>query len=181
VDVRKILLEGYQKVRILFLRRRIFSEHRWHAKFPSSFFKIQLHPYGDVTILSSRKLVNELRNAPDDALDFTGGAGRVSLTIGGDARYANEKTQTILPDYTVSPIFSTHRFHVPTIRTTLTRNLGILFEDIVDEMKASFEDNVGLSETSKYTRWYFSARHVHRQLCRMEVRAGIFDNDEYCL
>jgi len=47
----------------------------------------------------------------------------------------------------MSPVLGIDRHHIPTIRTTLTRNLAILFEDIVDEMKASFDKNLDLTGT----------------------------------
>jgi hypothetical protein len=47
-------------------------------KFPDSFFKIRLPLYGTMTVLTNPKLVDELRRAPDGALDFVGGAARVS-------------------------------------------------------------------------------------------------------
>jgi hypothetical protein len=45
----------------------------------NGFFKIKFPPYGEVTVLSNKKLVNELRNAPNEVLDFMDGSSRVSL------------------------------------------------------------------------------------------------------
>jgi len=136
-----------------------------YRKFPKGFFQIKLYPFGPITVLTDQRLINELRNAPDEFLDFTGGIAR-----------------TIQPKYTLSPILTETGHHLPTIRTTLTRNLAILFEDIVDEMKASFEENIDV----KGSEWIAVPAHstmmdiVSRISNRVIVGLPHCRNKEYC-
>jgi len=133
--------------------------------FPNGHFKIRLFPFGTVTIVTDRKLLNELRNASDDVLDFEGGAAR-----------------TVQPNYTMSKAVTEGGRHIPTIRTTLTRNLGFLFEDIVDEMKASFEDNLALTGNEWKTVPTYSTlmKVVCRTSNRVIVGLPYCRDPEYC-
>ncbi|KAH9919404.1 cytochrome P450 [Fomitopsis serialis] len=45
--------------------------------------------------------------------------------------------------YTLSESVVSHPIHLPAIRGPLTRNLGILFGDVVDEVNAAFADTIG--------------------------------------
>lgn len=43
-------------------------------------------------------------------------------------------------DYTLGPTIHTNGYHIPIIRTTLTRNLGALFPDVRDELASAFDE-----------------------------------------
>jgi hypothetical protein len=116
-NVRKTLLEGCGKV--TFLKVNCFNVLVANMlallmlKYPDSFFKIKLHPYGTFTILTNRKLIDELRrSSPDGALDFTGGTRvRSCMDLGNhittdDILHADRPT--ILYDLT-----QYYRTHVP--------------------------------------------------------------------
>lgn len=74
-------------------------------------------------IVSSPKLIDELRRAPDDELSFL------------DA--VNEALEL---EYTMGAATANNLYHVPVIRNTLTRNLGNLSSEIYDEISNAFAD-----------------------------------------
>lgn len=78
-----------------------------------------------VVYVSGRPLVEELRKAPEDVLSFNAAVA--------------EALQT---EHTLGSTIVSNHYHVSIIRSQLTRNLGVLFPDIVDEAKAAFGDNV---------------------------------------
>ncbi|THH31099.1 hypothetical protein EUX98_g3096 [Antrodiella citrinella] len=74
-------------------------------------------------IVTGPKLIEELRKAGDDELSF-------------DEAVAD----SLQVDYTLGPAIHHNGYHIPIIRTTLTRNLGALFPDVQDELSAAFND-----------------------------------------
>nr|BAL05092.1 cytochrome P450 [Phanerodontia chrysosporium] len=81
-------------------------------------------------VVTSPSLVEELRKAPEDVLSFHEGI-RYSLRL----------------DYTFGREAVEHEYHIPVIRTQLTRHLTPLFADIHDEIVQSFTDLVPPSDT----------------------------------
>lgn len=45
--------------------------------------------------------------------------------------------------YTLSECLVDHPVHIPTIRGALTRNLGVVFGDVTDEINVAFADAIG--------------------------------------
>ncbi|EIM80751.1 cytochrome P450 [Stereum hirsutum FP-91666 SS1] len=95
------------------------------SRYPSGWFRIHLFPFGTTVVANGPELVDELCNAPDDAFSLADFAEKI-LHI----------------RYTISPTLRQSRYHIPIVRNTLTRNLGVLFSALVDEMNAAFADSV---------------------------------------
>ncbi|KAH8092525.1 cytochrome P450 [Cristinia sonorae] len=74
-------------------------------------------------IVTGPQLIEELRKAPDDQLSFD-----------------EAVSDSLQVDYTLGPTIHTNGYHIPIIRTTLTRNLGALFPDVRDELATAFTD-----------------------------------------
>ncbi|EGN93528.1 hypothetical protein SERLA73DRAFT_97436 [Serpula lacrymans var. lacrymans S7.3] len=78
--------------------------------------------------LSGSELVEEVRKASEDRLS------------------ARERISDILKlKYTLGHEIMDNPYHIPIILTQLTRNLAARFPDILDEIKASFDDNIQLN------------------------------------
>ncbi|EKM83196.1 hypothetical protein AGABI1DRAFT_125670 [Agaricus bisporus var. burnettii JB137-S8] len=75
-----------------------------------------------VVVISGKQYINELCKAPDDVLSFN--------------EPSIEATQG---DYTLGPGLLAHPHHIATIRSSVTRNLGVKFGDIKDEVVESFK------------------------------------------
>jgi hypothetical protein len=79
-------------------------------------------------VITSGKLVEELRQATDNELSFMAAV--------------KESFQT---DYTLGEVVHTDTYHITIIRTKLTHNLSVLFPHVHDEIVASFNDVITLS------------------------------------
>ncbi|OBZ66897.1 Ent-kaurene oxidase [Grifola frondosa] len=98
-----------------------------YNKYKGSAFKVaKLN--GWHVIVSGPSLNEELRKAGDDQLSFDEGI--------------NEILQF---QYTLGPSIHHNQYHVPIVRSQLTRNLAGLFPEIRDEIVASFMDAIPLT------------------------------------
>ncbi|EKM50862.1 uncharacterized protein PHACADRAFT_128456 [Phanerochaete carnosa HHB-10118-sp] len=91
-----------------------------HAKFDGGPFRIATRRYWHY-IVSDPQLLDELRRAPDDELSL------IEAT-----------TEALELEYTMSTAVAHDFYHIPIIRTTLTRNLGTLSGEIYDEICNAF-------------------------------------------
>ncbi|CCM00817.1 uncharacterized protein FIBRA_02859 [Fibroporia radiculosa] len=82
---------------------------------------------GWTVIVTSTPLIEELRRAADDELSF--------------AESTNEVLQ--IP-YTLGANIHHNPYHIPIVRSQLTRNLSTLFPDLRDEIAAAFNDEIPL-------------------------------------
>ncbi|PCH34176.1 cytochrome P450 [Wolfiporia cocos MD-104 SS10] len=76
-----------------------------------------------LVVVSGSAMNEELRKIPDSHVSFM--------------LAADEFLHTKL---TIAPDVNTHPIHIGVIRGPLTRNLGLLFADVVDEIKVAFSD-----------------------------------------
>lgn len=76
-------------------------------------------------IVSGSKLIDELRKAPDEFLSFD---------------EANAELLSI--DLTLGPEIHYNPYHIPIIRSALTRNLGAVFPDVREELQLAFEEAI---------------------------------------
>ena len=53
----------------------------------------------------------------------------------------------IQTDYTLGPEIRLEPYHVPVVRTSLTRNIAIRFAEIKDEITAAFDDYILVTDT----------------------------------
>ncbi|EGN95203.1 hypothetical protein SERLA73DRAFT_77211 [Serpula lacrymans var. lacrymans S7.3] len=93
-----------------------------YANYKGIPFKIaDIHNW--IVIISGRQLIEELRRAPDDALS------------------GNEALNDIVKvEYTLGSGIRHNPYHLPIVRTQLTRNLATQFLDIQDEIATAFDD-----------------------------------------
>ncbi|KZT08258.1 cytochrome P450 [Laetiporus sulphureus 93-53] len=80
-------------------------------------------------IVTGSRLTDELRKASHDELSFE-----------------EAIVDTLAVDYTLGPNIQRNTYHVPIIRSQLTRNLASLFPDLRDEIVAAFEDEIPLKD-----------------------------------
>ncbi|KAH7906708.1 cytochrome P450 [Hygrophoropsis aurantiaca] len=82
-----------------------------------------------LVVVSEPKLVEELRKAPDEHMSFT------------------EATNDALKiEYTLGYEIHHNAYHVPIIRSQLTRNLTALYPEIRDEIVVAFEETLQLND-----------------------------------
>ncbi|KAJ3478571.1 hypothetical protein NLI96_g9660 [Meripilus lineatus] len=111
------LVSYYGALKFMFQGREMMQEG--YNKYKGSVFKLpQLFRWH--VIVTAPKLVDELRRAGDEELNF--------LDAG------------IQSDFTMGTAISNNPYHVPIIRSQLTRNLSTLFSDIRDELSTAFID-----------------------------------------
>ncbi|GJE97791.1 cytochrome P450 [Phanerochaete sordida] len=76
-----------------------------------------------LVVVTGKKLVDELQRLPDDAVSFVEAAGDLSAIR-----------------YTFGERIIQDPYHVPIIRTHLTKHLAPMFSDIYDEVSAAFDE-----------------------------------------
>ena len=69
----------------------------------------------------------------------------------------------------MSPHLGNSHYHVPIVRTTLTRNLAGLFPDLVDEMNSAFQESMFNMDGSKEGEW--KSIPVYRNVMEVVCRA----------
>nr|BAD94562.1 cytochrome P450 [Phanerodontia chrysosporium]BAL05132.1 cytochrome P450 [Phanerodontia chrysosporium] len=95
---------------------------RGYDKHKGKPFKVAM-PDRWVVVLTGKKLVDELQRLPDDAVSFIKGASDLS---GTEHMFGRQ----VIDD----------PFHVPIIRTHLTKNLAPMFSDVFDEVSIAFQE-----------------------------------------
>ncbi|CAL1703009.1 unnamed protein product [Somion occarium] len=80
-------------------------------------------------IVTGPKLVDELRKAPDEMLSFK-----------------DAVIEQISMDWTFGPAIMGNPYHIPLIRSNLTRNLVVLFSGVREELMAAFNDAIPPSD-----------------------------------
>ncbi|TFK56600.1 cytochrome P450 [Heliocybe sulcata] len=98
--------------------------HQGYSRYRGGVFKIA-RPDRWLVVVTGPKLMEEFRMAPDDVLSF------VEAT-----------NDTLAIAYTLGPNIRENEYHIPIIRTQLTRHLGHAFDDMHDEVAAAFSDEV---------------------------------------
>ncbi|KAF9067169.1 cytochrome P450 [Rhodocollybia butyracea] len=100
-----------------------------YCKYPGGAFKIPLLDRWDV-IVSGEKMIDDIRKASPLDLSFIAAF--------------SEDMQT---DYTMGKVVRVNTYHVPVVRSPLTRALPARFHDLRDEVVASFADFVPAKES----------------------------------
>ncbi|KAF8583781.1 cytochrome P450 [Ramaria rubella] len=80
-------------------------------------------------VVAGPQLTEELRKAADDELSLSEGVKNL-----------------LAVDWTLGSNVVTNGYHIPIIRSQLTRNLGNLFSSIREEMLLAFDDNIPITE-----------------------------------
>ncbi|EGO30935.1 hypothetical protein SERLADRAFT_444508 [Serpula lacrymans var. lacrymans S7.9] len=99
-----------------------------YIKYKGKAFKIP-NVYKWRVIVSGPELIEELHKAPDNELSFL--------------EAANDSLKV---EFTLGPEIHHNPYHIPIIRSQLTRNLGDIFSDIHDEMVTSFDDIIQVKD-----------------------------------
>ena len=100
-------------------------------------FRIAAHD-GWLVIVTNPKLVEEVRRAPDDTLDFV-----------------EAGTKTLEVHYTLGSDTLNVPYHVDVVRTALTRNLNARFDDIWDEIQTAFSEEISAGNGERLVSvWY---------------------------
>ncbi|VDB84351.1 unnamed protein product [Peniophora sp. CBMAI 1063] len=110
---RKLIQEGYEKYQHI------------------GTFRIASHD-GWLVIVTDPKLVEEVRRAPDDTLDF-----------------AAAVMEILQLEYTLGTDSVDVPYHVDVVRNALTRNLNARFDDIWDEIQMAFGEEISAGEDWK--------------------------------
>jgi len=90
-----------------------------------------------MVVVSGQKFVEELRNADDDVLSFL-----------------EAIVEDLAVDYTLGQGCHTDPYHVPVIRNQLTKNLGVLFPWLRDEVVQAFHEHIPLTTDWTKVRAY---------------------------
>ncbi|GJE88287.1 cytochrome P450 [Phanerochaete sordida] len=114
-------------------------------------------------IVSSPELIEELRRAPDSQLD--------PLAAADDILHFVEALGTT---------FASNTYHVPIVRTTLTKNIGGLLPSVLDEMRIAFADFVpaGRRDWQAVSAYNAITRIVTQTSSRIFVGAPLCRNPE---
>ncbi|GAW00139.1 cytochrome p450 [Lentinula edodes] len=100
-----------------------------YTKFPGQAFKVPLPDRWEV-IVSGKQMMEDIKKASDLDLSFIEAVG-----------------ETMQSDYTLGLPARVDTYQVEVVRTPLTRNLAARFDDLRDEIKAAFADEIPAKET----------------------------------
>ena len=62
--------------------------------------------------------------------------------------------QELQVDYTMSPRIHQNPYHVPVTRTQLTRNVGMLYSELRNEITTAFDDIIDLKGNGEWAFWF---------------------------
>uniref|UniRef100_A0A8H8CFF9 Cytochrome P450 n=1 Tax=Psilocybe cubensis TaxID=181762 RepID=A0A8H8CFF9_PSICU len=82
-----------------------------------------------IVVVSGPQMLDDIRRATDDQLSFREAIAEVVQT-----------------DYMIGPQIRRDPYHVNSVRMQLTRNLGVRFDDIKDEIFAAFKDLISTAD-----------------------------------
>ncbi|PPQ79520.1 hypothetical protein CVT25_003402 [Psilocybe cyanescens] len=119
-----------------------------------------------MVVITGPDMINDIRKSSDDQLSSREAIAEHSIA---------DSIQTAQSDYMISPQIRLDPYHVAVVRTPLTRNLGIRFDDIKDEIAASFADLVPLNGDAKLTDWTHVSVYstVLKIVCRTSNRVFV--------
>ncbi|KAJ3904615.1 cytochrome P450 [Lentinula edodes] len=100
-----------------------------YTKFPGQAFKVPLPDRWEV-IVSGKQMMEDIKKASDLDLSFIEAVG-----------------ETMQSDYTLGLPARVDTYQVEVVRTPLTRNLAARFDDLRDEIRAAFADEIPAKDT----------------------------------
>ncbi|KAF4619512.1 hypothetical protein D9613_005419 [Agrocybe pediades] len=119
-----------------------------YQKYRGSAFKVPMMSRWMV-VVSGPDMINDIRRATDEQLSFREAVAEIAQS-----------------DYMIGPQIRLDPYHVAIVRTPLTRNLGVRFEDIKDEIDASFSDLVCASDNG------WTSVPVYKTIMKVVCRTG---------
>ncbi|EED82919.1 predicted protein [Postia placenta Mad-698-R] len=129
----EILREGYAKWSSFRALRRDArrTAHHLGSVYKGGVFK-HAEPGGWCVVVTGSRKIEELHRAADDELSF------IAAT-----------NETLQVPYTLGPNVASNLYHVPIVRSQLTRALPVQFPELRDEIVCAFGDAVGMPEEWK--------------------------------
>ena len=103
--------------------------------------------YHWMVVVSNREHIEELLRAPDDVLSFEEATNDVSRrpTLLELAR-TDERLQQLHTIYTLGPEMIKTPYHTAVVRSQLTRNIPVLYDEIRDEIICAFDEILDLKD-----------------------------------
>jgi cytochrome P450 len=138
---------------IRFLHNAVDIVQEGYEKYRGGFFKVATLDKW-VVVVSGPRFIEDIRSAPSDQLSLH--------------HFLREAFQS---RYTIGPAIAQNPFHVTIIRNILTRNLGVRFADIQDEVVVAFDDNIPL----QHGEWTSmpAMRTITQIVCRIHSRLSV--------
>ncbi|KIM88557.1 hypothetical protein PILCRDRAFT_769584 [Piloderma croceum F 1598] len=132
-----------------------------------------------LVVVSSHKLVEELRKAGDDELSLTAAVAEVRKHWHSIGRESNEN-QDLAADYTLGRNSHTNPYHVSVLRNQLNRNLAVLFPQTHDEIVRAFDETIPLTgDWTKVCAYDAASQIVCRVANRMFVGAPLCKDPDW--
>jgi hypothetical protein len=116
------------------------------TQYRGSAFKIPT-PTRWLVVVSGKEKVDELRKANEDVVSFRKAVNEVSAQCSRPpAQSVLNALQLLQLQYILGPEIAFDPYHVAVVRTPLTRNIGIKFPDIQDEIAVGFAEHMPMTE-----------------------------------
>lgn len=113
-----------------------------YDRYPNGVFKVATVSKW-IVVLTGPKYLDELRKAPDEVLSFQ--------------EAVNDQTQI---QYTLGKAIADDQYHTATVRSPLTRNLAVRFDDVKDEIAEAFKFYIPISEDWVTVPAYNTIMHI---------------------
>ncbi|KAI0059480.1 cytochrome P450 [Artomyces pyxidatus] len=131
---------------IKFLFRSFEMMQEGYEKYKPGLFKIAMLNSWTI-VATGHEFIDDIRKAPDNVLSFDEATYRVRLSeIMHLETCLNRCFQSLQVKYTLGDEVHHDPYHIPIIRSQLTRNLGKLFADVRDELVAAFNDQIPVQD-----------------------------------
>ncbi|KIK57169.1 hypothetical protein GYMLUDRAFT_46414 [Collybiopsis luxurians FD-317 M1] len=152
-----------------YISARRFKDHAMeilqegYEKYPGRAFKVPF-PDGWEVIVSGKTMVDEIRKANDQ-----------------DLSPQEALTKILQTDYTLGRCVREDSYQIDVVRTALTRNLGARFEDLRDEIKDAFADEIPAKESEwmKVPMLYTAMKIISRTSNRYFVGSPLCRDPDY--
>jgi hypothetical protein len=139
-----VVREGYDKVRSLLKVITAYESTILFLQHKGTPFKVA-RLYRWMVVVSGPQFVEDVRKASDEELSFMEASNEVSNSLFLPRWVLSEgDPQDLKLEYTVGHDTYHNTYHVPILRSQLTRNLGILYPDIRDEIVTAFDEILDL-------------------------------------
>jgi len=87
-------------------------------------------------------MIDDIRQASDDQMSFNEAIAEVPCFSEFTKPPIADLQQMIQTDYTLGPEIRLEPYHIPVVRTSLTRNIATRFAEVKDEITAAFGDYI---------------------------------------
>ncbi|KAK7460846.1 hypothetical protein VKT23_008777 [Stygiomarasmius scandens] len=121
-----------------------------YERYYGKVFKVRMPDQQWAVVVTSQKMITEIKRAPDDHLSFQEASREIFQT-----------------DYTLTKLININWYHVEVIKTALTQQMDTMFPEVKDEMVAAFIEEIPVSDD-----WvaYPALNTILRIVCRTSNR-----------